>query len=32
MEVERTAMTKRRFRHCMSRSAAISMSARLHTP
>ena len=26
------AMTKRRFRHCMSRSAAISMSARLPMP
>ena len=32
MLVERIAMTKRRFRHCMSRSAAISMSARLPTP
>ena len=32
MLVERIAMTKRRFRHCMSRSAAISMTARLPTP
>ena len=31
MAVDRTAMTKRRFRHCMSRSAASSMNPTLPT-
>jgi hypothetical protein len=31
MAVDRIAMTKRRFRHCMSRSAASSMGSTLPT-